>query len=402
MASLKLLLDTRRVKSDGTFNVIFRITHLRKVYTINSGISLKELFWNDQSSEVLKEHPNSKLINLKLNKDYFLIQDAILRLEDEFTIEKVRNLFKGEKPINEITTFKVLADKLISQMFESKRTGNAIVYQTAVNRFLNFYGKEDIQFNKITYSLLEEFIHALKVQGLKVNSISNYLRSIRAIYNRAIKEKVIERSEYPFYDIKIAVEKTQKRALSNTDILKLKNSIVKENSAPWEAKNYFFLSYYLIGISFTDLAYLKLDNIVDGRIVYKRRKTHKNYSIKLFPESEVIFKSLKSNNSQYLLNIITPDIPEDGLEAKKRISQWIKTTNKYLKQISDKENIKGTTTTYVARHSFATRAKKLGYSIELISEALGHELSNNKITNTYLDSFDKDVIDAMHYKVILT
>lgn len=399
MASLKLLLDTRRAKSDETFNIIFRITHLREVYTINSGISLEEKFWNHQSSEVFKEHPNSKLINLKLNKDYFLIQDAILRLEDDFTIEKVRNLFKGEKPINETTTFKVLADKLISQMFESKRTGNAIVYQTAVNRFLNFYGKEDIQFKKITYSLLEEFIHSLKVQGLKTNSISNYLRSIRAIYNRAIKEKLVERSEYPFYDIKIAVEKTQKRAISNDDILKLKNSLVKENSAPWKAKNYFFLSYYLIGISFTDLAYLKLDNIIDGRIVYKRRKTHKNYSIKLFPEAEIIFNRFKSSNSPYLLNIIPSDIPEDSIPAKKIISQWIKTTNKYLKQISVKEDIKGNTTTYVARHTFATVAKKLGYTNELIAEALGHEYGN-KITNTYLDSFDKEIVDDMHYKVI--
>lgn len=57
MASLKLLLDTRRVKGDGTYNIIFRITHLRKVYTINSGISLEGKYWNEQTSEALKKTP---------------------------------------------------------------------------------------------------------------------------------------------------------------------------------------------------------------------------------------------------------------------------------------------------------------------------------------------------------
>ena len=257
MASLKLLLDTRRVKSDGTFNLIYRITHLRKVYTINSGVSLKKEYWNINDTEVYRLHPNSKLINLKLNKDYFLLQDGILRLDDEFTIEKLRNVFSGVEEKNKPISFKVFSDRLISQMHESKRTGNALVYQTAVNRFLQFYYKEDLFISDITYKLLEEFIHSLKVQGLKINSISNYLRSLRAIYNRAIKEKLVERSEYPFYDIKIKVEKTQKRAVSNEDILKLKNARVETGSASWRALNYFFLSYYLIGISFTDLAYLK-------------------------------------------------------------------------------------------------------------------------------------------------
>jgi hypothetical protein len=40
MATLKTLLDKRRAKSDGCFNIIFRVTHERKVYTLNSGISI--------------------------------------------------------------------------------------------------------------------------------------------------------------------------------------------------------------------------------------------------------------------------------------------------------------------------------------------------------------------------
>ena len=159
------------------------------------------------------------------------------------------------------------------------------------------------------------------------------------------------------------------------------------------------LSYYLIGISFTDLAYLKPENIVDGRIVYKRKKTHKHYSIKIFPQAEKALSKVATVNGKYLLPILSEEIPEDTLKAKRVIQQCIKTTNKYLKRLSEKAEIKGVVTTYVARHTFATTAKRLGYSNELIAEALGHEYGN-KITNIYLDNFDKEIVDSMHQKVI--
>lgn len=400
MANLKILLDIRRAKCNGTFNVIFRITNCRKVYTINSGISLESKFWNSQNSEVTKLHPNAKLINLKLNKDYFILQDAILRFDDDFSIEKLRNRLNGKELSNETSTFKVFADRIITQMFESNRVGNAIVYQTAVNRFLHFHNKKDLKFSEITYKLLEEFIFCLKMQGLKTNSISNYLRSLRAIYNRAIKENIIERSKYPFYDLKIKVEKTQKRAISKDDIFKLINIKTIEGSEQWKALNYFLLSYYFIGISFTDLAYLKHENILNGRVVFRRRKTRKLYDIKLFPQAKLILEIMRPHhNCPYLLPVLGDEVLEDSIIAKKIIQQWVKTTNLNLKKLAIKVGIKNNLTTYVSRHTFGTAAKKLGYSNELIAEALGHEYGN-KTTNIYLDSFDKDVVDAMHYTVI--
>jgi integrase len=163
--------------------------------------------------------------------------------------------------------------------------------------------------------------------------------------------------------------------------------------------NYFLLSFYLRGISFTDLAYLTRNNIIDGRIEYKRRKTHKNYSVKLFPEAEILFQQFEVVGSKYLLPILPNDAVEDSLKTKKVIRQFIKTTNKYLKRLSEQVGLSSPVTTYASRHSFGTIAKRLGYSNELIAESLGHEYGN-KITNIYLDSFDSDVLDAMHMHVI--
>lgn len=397
MANIKILLDTRRAKADSTYNIIFRVTHYRQVYTLNTGVSVLENHWNEQDLKVEKSHPNSKLLNLKLSKDYFKTQEILLKLGEDFTIEKLRNLIDG-KPITVTETFKTFADKLILQMIQTNKIGNALVYQTAVNKFVEFCGN-DIQFKEIDYTLLEGFTHQLTLNGLKQNSISNYFRTIRAIYNKAIKHKIVERSFYPFYDITVKSEITAKRAISREDILSLITASATKSLASKRALNHFLLSFYLIGISFTDLAYLKPENIVESRLVYRRRKTGKSYSIKVFPEIKEVLLHESGNNKKYLLSILPDDIPEDSLRAKRIIQQWIKTTNKYLKLLSIEAKINTTVTTYVSRHTFATSAKRLGYSNELIAEALGHE-SGNKITNIYLDSFDREVVDSMHLNVI--
>jgi hypothetical protein len=210
---------------------------------------------------------------------------------------------------------------------------------------------------------------------------------------------VVKRSFYPFHDIIIKSEKTAKRAILKDDIAKLLQIHVEKNSTCWRSLNYFMLSFYLRGISFTDLAYLKHSNIIDGRIEYKRRKTHKNYSVKLFPETESIINQMHAPGSDYLLPIIPFGVTEDSVRAKRIIQQCIKTTNKYLKKLSAECGLLNSAQTYSSRHGFATIAKRLGYSNELIAEALGHEIGN-KITNIYLDSFDKDVLDSMHQNVI--
>ena len=397
MANVKTTLDTRRIKSDGTYNIIYRITHHKKVYTINSSISVYEIFWNSYIRRIATSHPNSKLLNLKLSKSYYKIEQALLLLEDDFTIDKLKRMLKGEAR-DDIDTFQVFASKLIQQMMQVNRTGNALVYQTAVNRLITFCGDE-ITFDKIDYKLLTEFIHHLKVAGLKTNSISNYLRSIRAIYNKAIKYKIAHRDKYPFYDISIESQRTANRAISKADIKRLNNLPLTENSAQEKALKHFMLSFYLRGISFTDLAYLKPSNIIDGRIYYKRRKTHKNYNVRLFTPVEQLITKLGTNDSDYLLPVLQNCIVEDSLEAKKLIHQWIKTTNKYLKRLSKLANLPINITTYSARYSFASISKQLGYSNEMIAEALGHEYGN-RVTNIYLDAFDNNTLDKMHEDVI--
>jgi len=397
MAIVTIKLDTRRVRRDGKYNIIYRIRYLKKVYTINSEIAILEEFWNYNSTTVNSKYPNAKLINIKLLKGFVNIEKAILILEDDFTIIKLKSLINGEPSINS-KSFKCFTEELIGQMLAINKTGNALVYQTALNRFLDFC-KKDILFHEIDYILLNQYKHHLELKGLKQNSISNYFRTIKAIYNKAIKHKLIERSQYPFYDISIKSQKTANRAISSEDIQCLNTLTLKYNSQLQIALNYFMLSFYLRGMSFTDMAYLKHCNINNGRIAYTRRKTHKNYSVKLFNPAKTIISNVHKGNNKYLLPVLSNDTIEDSLDAKRIIKQWIKTTNKYLKISSKELELDTIVTTYSSRYTFANIAKQLGYSNELISEALGHSYGN-KTTGIYLDNYDNNYLDEMHLSII--
>jgi integrase/recombinase XerD len=264
---------------------------------------------------------------------------------------------------------------------------------------MGYVEKPTIRFTDITYNLLEGFKRHLLMAGMKQNTVSNYFRTLRAIYNKAIKAKVVDRSHYPFLDITIKTERTAKRAISIDVLRTVAHRELKPKSKHWHARNYFLLSFALTGASFTDLAYLTSDNIRKGRLVYKRRKTGKELSIKLHPFTEKLLTSYDGMNVKYLLPVLPSNVIEDSMNAKRAISQWIKTTNKWLGKIMEDCNIEDEVTTYVARHTWATTAKRLGHSIELIAEAMGHE-HGNKITNIYLDSFDQSIIDDMNQKVI--
>ncbi|GAA3969246.1 site-specific integrase [Mucilaginibacter dorajii] len=405
MVTYKVLLDTRRAKSDGTYSVQIRITYNRKSSTVNTGVFIKEVFWDNNQAKVLNTHPNAALLNKKTTEFYLKVQKAVLELEgqESFDLDILKERLSEDYSTTKAKAnqcFKEFADQLITSMFEANETGNATVYRTATNRLLVFADNPKLRFVEINYTFLESFKRHLTKQEIKPNSISNYFRTLRAIYNKAVKAKLVDRSHYPFLDVTVKTEKTAKRAITLEDLRRILYEPYKLKSQEWHARNYFLLSFALRGASFTDLAYLKPTNIDKHLLAYKRRKTGTELKIKVISELTKLLSYYAGSNSKYLLPILPYDVVEGSREAKKIIAQWIKTTNKYLDRIGIKLGIDDEITTYVSRHTWATSAKKLGFSNELIAECLGHEYGN-KITNIYLDTFDQSMIDNVNSVVLL-
>jgi integrase len=158
------------------------------------------------------------------------------------------------------------------------------------------------------------------------------------------------------------------------------------------------LIFMLRGINITDLLLLNKTNIRNRRIIYKRAKTGKLYSIQLTEDIEKVFAKFTPNET--LLGLVTKEQIE-SIKKKEHFTQRIKVINKHLDKLGGILGLEEKLTTYVFRYSYANIARQLGYSKDLIAEALGHEYGNS-VTGIYLEQFDLEIVDNMNDVIIKT
>lgn len=159
------------------------------------------------------------------------------------------------------------------------------------------------------------------------------------------------------------------------------------------SRDIFIFSYLCGGINFTDVANLKTDNIIGGRLEYLRQKTGKKLSFQLSQEAcNIIARSSQCNLKRgYLFPILDRKVHLTALQKQNRIHKLLVRTNKDLKTIAGLAEIKANISSYWSRHSAATILKNSGVNIALISEMLGHQ--DTAVTSIYLDSFDNKQVD---------
>lgn len=262
------------------------------------------------------------------------------------------------------------------------------MFEVSYSSFIKFNKHLDIPFSEINVAWLKRYEQWMKSNHYAVNTIGTRLRHLRAVFNRAIESK--QTTAYPFSSYKLSKvnQQTAKRAISKQDIQKIIN--YKGNSdMECLAIDLFTFSYFTAGINFIDMAMLERSNIMDGQLVYYRKKTKKQIIIPLQDKAAGIIRKYNNEHSPYLFPILSP-FHKTEVQIANRLHKVLAKVNKHLKDIGDKLKLRLPLTTYVARHSYATVLKRAGVSTAIISESLGH--SSEKITQTYLDSFDNEQI----------
>ena len=224
------------------------------------------------------------------------------------------------------------------------------------------------------------------------------MRVIRAVYNKAINEDLVSVDYYPFRKYKIKLKKTSKRAISRDKMKKNVNLELDETSTFWNARNYFLFSFYTIGMSWVDMALLKVENIKGDRIIYQRSKTDKEYNIKINDNINLIldYYIKDKNKEDYIFPIINNE--ENETAKRSNIKNALRIYNKHLKQIGENIDCSIPLTSYVSRHSWASIANFSGIHIGVISQGLGHE--DIKTTQTYLANFDHSAIDDANENIL--
>lgn len=388
MATLKLVLDKRRIKKDKTYPLIFRLTIGNKYRTIKTGISVKASEYNARHNIVKDQALNEKIEILK-RKYISRLNNCILEggpTELKYIHEKIQRDNKNE---NNISDFWL---KEIEHLKKINRSGSARVYKesySAISKLIDLR----IKFEKIKFldllTLEEEFFK----KGLSVNSIGVHMRTFRAICNKAIKLDIVNFEWYPFRNYTIKKERKNPRVLSMEEIKKYFALKIDIENPLFKYYHIGRIIFFLRGINIIDLIKLKSENVVDDRIIYKRSKTGKLYSIKITKE---IKESLDILNNEFSLIGILKNDEDVDLD---KIGQKRKLINSNLNKIGKILGLKEKLTTYVFRYTYANTAKKLGYSKDIIAEALGHEYGNS-VTGIYLENFDLDIVDEMNQNII--
>ena len=295
---------------------------------------------------------------------------------------------------NTNTTVLAFTQIQIEQLRNSNRLGTAINYQKTMHNFAQFLNGKDIPFKSFTEHLINSYNVYLQQRGMVRNSSSFYLRIMRAIYNKAIKQKLTKQT-YPFADVYTGVDRTRKRAVSQTVIASLYKLTFPQSSSLAFSRDLFIFSYCTRGMSFVDMAYLKKTNLQDGYIIYSRQKTGQQLSIKIEPLVGQIISKYHTSDIPFLFPIITS---QDSHIAYRQYQHALNTYNRHLRIIAKMFPGEIKLTSYTARHSWATAARNSNIPISVISAGMGH--TTEQTTRIYLDSIENSIIDEANKRII--
>ena len=284
---------------------------------------------------------------------------------------------------------KVIARYVSLGQFRTSET-----YSSTLNSFRRFREGVDLDMQDVDARQMEAYETHLRHNGLSPNTVSFYLKHLRAVYNRAVDEGlVIDRQ--PFKRVTTSVSKTPKRALSLQVIRQLKAMNLSHDSPRCFARDIFLFSFYTRGMSFVDIAYLQKKNLKGGILSYCRRKTHQRLSIHWEDcMQEIVDRHSADNDSPYLFPILSPC----GGSSRKRYLSVMCRVNRHLKQLGKELGVHQPLTMYCARHSWASIAHERGIPLSVISEGMGHD--SEKTTQIYLASLKTEVIDKANRKIL--
>ena len=279
--------------------------------------------------------------------------------------------------------------------------GTAHVYRSSLNAIIAYRGKGDFTFNEVTPEWIKGFEIHLRSRGCSWNTVSTYLRTFRAVYNRAVDCRGAVYVPHLFRSVYTGTRADRKRALDTEDIQKVftklpQSSVVTSDMR--RTQELFVLMFLLRGLPFVDLAYLRKSDLHDNVITYRRRKTGRPLSVTLTREAMVLLKRYmnRDSSSPYLFPLLNSR--EGTKEAYHEYQLALRNFNRQLMLLGEMLGLGDKLSSYTARHTWATTAYYCEIHPGVISEAMGH--SSITVTETYLKPFRNKKIDEANKKVV--
>ncbi len=379
-------------------SLVFQLIHERTVCRIKSNCKIFNDEWDAASGQIILPSPTSfryrqlSLVRFKVDWKMRRLRRIVDEMEQagkQWNLDDVAERFvSGNDTSQSVFSF------IYAQIRRKKQLGkvrSSETYQATLNSFMRFCKGEDLTFDMIVAELVELYEAELLGQGLSRNTTSFYMRILRTNYRLAV-EKGLTPDNHPFRHVYCGMDKTVKRSISLSEIKRIRE--LDLSSTLDYARDMFLFSFYTCGMSFVDMAYLRKKDLKNGYLSYRRKKTGQLLTIKWTGQMEAILEKYRSNDTQFLLPIITR---EDGTERRQYQNQMRK-INRRLKDISASAKLNVPLSLYYSRHSWATIARGKGIPLSVISKGLGH--NSETTTQIYLDSIKSYEVDEANKKIM--
>ena len=328
------------------------------------------------------------------------LKDLIDKYEEEgisWTISMLKDDFLHK-------TRRVLFYTFAQEMIESEyKARNAFQRASIVQDALGSFKKYDANFEKkefldISPKYIQGYINYWIKAGNSSSTIGIRLREIRRIYNVAIRDGVASKDNYPFSsgkdDGKVKIPKSEIRKADkyltdeSMEVLANKNL---DNKNLDKVRHLFLFSFYCRGINWKDMALLTKDNFHKATetdettkkseeftiMQYHRSKTKMAFEIEVTEPIQRELDWFRKNTKcygNYVLPIILEKVDTEHLDE--YLKQSRRRYNRYLKDVAKELGLPESQqdlSIYTARHSFAMNLQGQKKSVEVISEALGHQ-----------------------------
>ena len=397
MASIKVKFRPSTV-ADHEGTIYYQIIHERKVRQLLSDYRVYPSEWDESRSMVIttqKSERKSFILSIRerIRWDVERLTKIDRKLNANgliYTADDVIDEFN--RYAHEYSLFNFM-ESIIAKLKQNGKVRTSETYKSTLNSFKKYREDEDIMLDCLTSEIMEAYEAWHHKRGVAPNTISFYTRILRAVYNRAVEDDIIE-NRNPFRKVYTGVDKTVKRALPLPVIKKIKALDLSLNASLDFARDMFLMSFFLRGMSFIDMAFLKKTDLKNGYVTYRRRKTGQQLIIEWTKEMQMILDKYPENESEYLL----PIIRNPGTNERCTYRNVGYNINHNLKTIAGMVGVTIPLTLYVARHSWASAAKAKGIPLSVISEGMGHD--SEATTQIYLASLDTSIVDKANSLIL--
>lgn len=377
--------------------IYYQIIHNRITRQLRTNYKIFANEWDGKNASIII---NSKCrqgvlqsIEEQINWDVKRIQSIINHCKNYLSPYSAHLIISKFLSQGDMYSFSHFMKETIAQLQQQGKQRTAENYQTSLNSFMSFRSNKPLLLDEINSEMMITYEAHLYRKGVSKNSSSFYMRTLRAVYNRAVEKKLTTQRN-PFKYVYTGVDKTAKRAISLNAIKQIKQLDLSSMPHLDFARDMFLFSFYTRGMSFIDMAHLKKQDLSNGTLSYRRRKTKQQLFIHWEKcMQEIVEKHNHNSTSPYLLPIL-----KNSDKNKSQYKNALSRTNKFLKEIARLSGISIPLTLYVARHSWASIAKSQNIPIAIISEGMGH--TSEATTRIYLASLDNTKLDKANAKIL--